>query len=158
MDVQERKSVHEVFTILLAEDSEHDAYLVKRALNRADIHSPIQVVSDGEEAVDYLEGKHKYADRQQYPLPTIALLDIKMPKKTGLEVLKWLRHNANDGLRRLPVIIMSSSSSQKDIDTAYELGVNAYLVKPHGFNQLIETLKTTTVFWKDTVAHPEIKK
>jgi CheY-like chemotaxis protein len=87
-------------TILLAEDEENDVYLVKRALNWADIHNPIQVVGDGEEAIKYLTGQDKYADRAKYPLPQLALLDINMPKMDGLQVLQWLRNQAEPGLGR----------------------------------------------------------
>src|SRR5258708_39753770 len=97
------------FTILLAEDDENDVWFVKRALNWADIHNPVQVVHDGQEAIDYLQGRNAYADRERYPLPKLALLDIKMPGKGGFDVLKWLRNDADEGLRRLPVVIMSSS-------------------------------------------------
>jgi len=147
----------EDFVILLAEDDVNDALLVERALSRAGIHNPIMIVRDGQEAIDYLEGKGPFADRKNFPLPTLALLDIKMPKKNGLEVLEWVRHNGG-GLKLLPVIIMSSSSIQEDIDRAYQLGVNAYLVKPTAFDELVETLKTTTDFWKDRVAHPSKKR
>jgi CheY-like chemotaxis protein len=143
----------EDFVILLAEDDVNDALLVERALSRADIQNPVMVVRDGQEAIDYLKGKGPFADRKNFPLPTLALLDIKMPKKNGLEVLEWVRHNGG-GLKLLPVIIMSSSSIQEDIDRAYQLGVNAYLVKPTAFDELVETLKTTTDFWKVFVAHP----
>ena len=147
----------EDFVILLAEDDVNDALLVERALSRADIQNPVMVVRDGQEAIDYLKGKGPFADRKNFPLPTLALLDIKMPKKNGLEVLEWVRHNGG-GLKLLPVIIMSSSSIQEDIDRAYQLGVNAYLVKPTAFDELVETLKTTTDFWKDRVAHPSKKR
>ena len=148
----------EDFVILLAEDDENDAWLVKRALFRGGAHNPIMVVRDGQEAIDYLEGIGPFADREQFPLPTLALLDIKMPKKNGLEVLEWVRHNGSSWLKLLPVIIMSSSSIQEDIDHAYQLGVNAYLVKPTAFDKLVETLITTTEFWKDVVAHPSQQK
>ena len=148
----------ENFVILLAEDDANDAWLVKRALFRGGVHNPIMVVRDGQEAIDYLEGIGPFADREQFPLPTLALLDIKMPKKNGLEVLEWVRHNGSGGLKLMPVIIMSSSSIQEDIDRAYQLGVNAYLVKPTAFDKLVETLITTTEFWKDAVAHPSHPK
>ena len=148
----------EDFIILLAEDEPNDALLIERALLRADIHNPVMVVRDGQEAIDYLEGIGPFADREQFPLPTLALLDIKMPKKNGLEVLEWVRHNGSGGLKLMPVIIMSSSSIQEDIDRAYQLGVNAYLVKPTAFDKLVETLITTTEFWKDVVAHPSHPK
>jgi len=149
--------MNEDFVILLAEDDVNDAWLVQRALIRANIHNPVMVVRDGQEAIDYLEGMGPFADRTRFPLPTLALLDIKMPRKSGLEVLEWVRGNGGGGLKLLPVIIMSSSNIQEDIDRAYQLGVNAYLVKPAAFNELVGTLKTTTEFWKGLVAHPSIE-
>lgn len=143
------------FVILLAEDEPNDVELVQLALKSVGINR-VQVVRDGEEVVDYLAAKKKYANRGQNPFPALALLDIKMPKMTGLEVLEWLRGRHNPRLRRLPVIIMSSSSEQKDIDRAYELGVNAYLVKPHAFSELVDVLKATTDFWRDIAAHPRV--
>jgi len=145
-----------IFTIMLAEDDDNDVFFVRRALKTAKIHNPVIVVKDGAQAIDYLRGDGPYADRQQYPMPKLALLDIKMPKQTGLEVLNWLRTNENEGLKRLPVIIMSSSNQQQDIDRAYELGVKAYLVKPGGFVELVDILKKTTDFWRDTAAHPAV--
>jgi len=144
------------FTILLAEDNEDDAWLVKRALNWGDIHNPVHVVQDGAEAIAYLRGDREYSDREQFPIPKLAMLDIKMPIVSGLKVLEWIRTSSQDGLKRLPVIIMSSSDSQKDIDRAYELGVNAYLIKPHAFRNLVSVLQSTTEFWKDIAAHPHI--
>jgi len=144
------------FTILLAEDDENDVWLVKRALNSGDIRNPVQVVRDGQEAIAYLCGDNEFADRQRYPIPQLALLDINMPKLTGLDVLEWIRAQAHDGLRRLPVIIMSSSNLQRDIDRAYDLGVNAYLVKPAAMDKLVETMRATTEFWKNVAAHPGV--
>jgi CheY-like chemotaxis protein len=144
------------FTIMLAEDDDNDVFFVRRALKTAEINNPLIVVTDGALAIEYLRGDGAYADRQQHPLPKLVLLDIKMPKRTGLEVLEWLRSNESEKLKRLPVIIMSSSNQQIDIDRAYELGVNAYLVKPRGFLELVEVMKKTTEFWRDTAAHPEV--
>ena len=150
--------MNDKFTILLAEDDANDVYFVKKALHRADIHNPVQVVRDGVQAIAYLRGEKEFADRQHFPMPKLLLLDIKMPKKNGLEVLEWLRSGGEEvgALNRLPVIIMSSSSLQADIDRAYDLGVNAYLIKPSAFNELVETLKKTTDFWKDAAEHPSI--
>src|SRR5688572_30461536 len=135
------------FTILLAEDNETDVLLVRRALQGAGIHSRLEAVVDGEEAITYLRGENQYADRQRYPIPNLLLLDIKMPRKNGLEVLQWLR-TSEPPLNRLPVIIMSSSSLQADIDRAYDLGVNAYLMKPAAFGELVGTMRKTAEFWK----------
>ncbi len=144
------------FTILLAEDNEDDVFLLKTALGKAGISHPIQAVTDGEKAISYLKGENEYADRSRYPMPHLFLLDIKMPLKNGLEVLAWLRSNSDNGLKRLPVIIMSASDIQQDIDRAYELGVNAYLVKPNAFEDLMRVLKTTSEFWTGMAAHPQI--
>jgi CheY-like chemotaxis protein len=143
------------FGILLAEDDPNDVVLVRRALASAGIDR-VDVVQDGEEAIDFFCPRKGHARRKRHPLPALVLLDIKMPKLNGLEILAWLRENDDHRLKRLPVIIMSSSSEQKDIDLAYELGVNAYLVKPNAFRELMEVLKTTTDFWRDTAAHPRI--
>jgi CheY-like chemotaxis protein len=144
------------FTILLAEDSETDVLLVRRALQGAGIHARMEVVADGEEAIAYLRGENQYTDRQRYPMPNLLLLDIKMPGKNGLEVLEWLRSTEQPGLNRLPVIIMSASNFQSDIDRAYDLGVNAYLMKPSAFGELVGTMRRTAEFWKDTAEHPSV--
>jgi len=143
------------FTILLAEDNEDDVFLLKTALDQAGIGHPIQTVTDGEKAISYLKGENEYADRSCYSMLYFFLLDIKMPRKNNLEVLGWMRGNGDNGLKRLPVIIMSTSNMQEDIDRAYELGVNAYLVKPHAFDDLVKVLKTTTEFWTGA-AHPQV--
>jgi CheY-like chemotaxis protein len=144
------------FRILLAEDNETDVLLVRRALQGAGIQNRMEVVADGEEAIAYLRGENRYADRQRYPMPTLLLLDIKMPGKNGLEVLEWLRTSEQAGLNRLPVIIMSSSNLQADIDRAYDLGVNAYLIKPAAFGELVGTMRKTVEFWKDTAERPSV--
>jgi CheY-like chemotaxis protein len=147
--------VNDDFLILLAEDDEHDVILVKHAFMSADVVNPIHIVSNGEEAMAYLSGTGKYADRRRFPLPKLVLLDLKMPKVSGLEVLTWLRSAGENGLKRMPVIILSNSNEQSDIDRAYELGVNAYLVKPSGFGDLVDAVRSTTHFWKNTAAHPQ---
>lgn len=144
------------FIILLAEDDENDIIFVTRALRKAMIFCPLYTVRDGDQAIRYLRGDGEYADRTRFPLPNLALLDIKMPRLTGLEVLHWLRTNSPDRLRRLPVIIMSGSHLQQDIDRAYDLGVNAYLVKPRAFEELVDVLKKTGDFWRDAAERPGV--
>ena len=104
-------------------------FLLKRAFATARIPATFQFVTDGQEAIDYLSGANRYADRNEYPLPDLMLLDIKMPRLDGFAVLDWLRKQP--GLKRLPVTMFSTSDMQKDIDRAYELGANSFLVKPH---------------------------
>jgi CheY-like chemotaxis protein len=108
------------FTVLLVEDDLNDIFLVKRAFKRANLVNPLQVVTDGCEAVQYLIGEGKYADRQAHPLPDLIVMDLKMPRKTGLEVLEWLKKDGS--LKRIPVVIVSSSDHLRDVNRAYELG------------------------------------
>jgi CheY-like chemotaxis protein len=142
------------FSILLADDNENDIDLVRGALESMGVEDPIHVVRDGAQAMAYLRGDANYVDRQHFPFPHLLLLDIKMPKVNGLEVLEWIRHQPDARLRRLPVIMMSNSDITEDIDRAYGLGVNAYVVKPYEFDELLKVLRTTTEFWKEVAAHP----
>src|SRR5262250_943064 len=113
------------FTVLLVEDDLNDVFLVKRAFKMAQLPTPLKVVTDGEDAIDYLSGEGKYADRRAHPMPKLIVMDIKMPRKTGLEVLEWVKSHRGP-LRRIPVVIVSFSENPKDINRAYELGANAY--------------------------------
>ena len=104
------------FTVLLVEDDLNDIFLVKRAFKIAKIDNPLQVVTDGQEAVQYLRGDGKYADRAAHPLPKLIVMDIKMPRRSGFEVLEWVKREAP--MRRIPVIIVSSSDNPTDINRA----------------------------------------
>jgi CheY-like chemotaxis protein len=132
-------------TILVAEDNEDDAYLLKRALSRAGIKVEAQIVPDGEQALAYLKGKNHYGDRQRFPFPWLTLLDIKMPRKTGLEVLKEIRNDP--GLTRLPVILFTSSDEPRDIDRAFDLHANSYLVKSADLVSLENLLRKVEEYW-----------
>ena len=131
--------------VLLVEDDVNDVLLIQRAFRRATLNTPLHVVSDGEEAVRYLEGQGQYADRQRYPLPTVTLLDLKLPRLSGLEVLQWLREQP--GLKRLPVVVLTSSREVSDVQRAYDLGANSYLVKPVTPDGLLEMVKTLDLYW-----------
>ena len=115
-------------TILLVEDNEDDVFFMRRALSKAQIKIPLQVAADGQKALDYLSGAGHYADRAQYPLPSLIFLDLKLPFISGFEVLNWVRSQAT--LREIPVVILTSSSEERDRQKATELGVKTYLVKP----------------------------
>src|SRR6478736_4414834 len=115
------------FTVLLVEDDLNDIFLVKRAFKMARIKNPLQIVTDGQEAISYLRGDGKYADREAHPLPKLIVMDIRMPRRSGFEVLEWVK--SSKPLRRIPVVIVSSSDNPADINRAYELGANAYMVK-----------------------------
>jgi CheY-like chemotaxis protein len=132
-------------SILLVEDNDDDQILMRRAFTQANLANPIHGVSDGDEAIAYLKGDGKYADRETYPLPILILLDLKLPKRSGDEVLRWLR--AQPGLKRMPVAILTSSKETVDINRAYDLGANAYLVKPVGFESLVDLVKSLNLFW-----------
>ena len=131
-------------TILLAEDSPHDAEMAIDALRDAHLVNPIVHVEDGVEALDYLFRRGKYADRPEGD-PAVLPLDIKMPRMDGLEVLTELRKH--DGLKRMPVVILSSSREENDLARSWDLGVNAYVVKPVDVDQFFEAVRTLGKFW-----------
>jgi len=132
-------------TILLVEDDENDALLVRKAAQKTLAGIPISCVSNGHEAVQYLKGEGIYADRSKHPFPDIVLLDLKMPVMNGFEVLRWVRSQPK--LKRLPIIILTGSVHETDTRTAYEEGANSYLIKPANFNELVETIKNVGDFW-----------
>jgi CheY-like chemotaxis protein len=132
-------------TILHVEDRPEDVIILQYAFKQADIHNPVQVVTDGQQAVDYLSGNRQYADRKQFPLPCLILLDLKLPIKMGMQVLEWIRKQP--ALKSLIVIILSSSIHEGDIKRAYELGVNAFLVKNSDSRVTIDMCKAIKHFW-----------
>ncbi|MBW4488764.1 MAG: response regulator [Trichocoleus desertorum ATA4-8-CV12] len=131
--------------VLLVEDDPNDVLLIQRAFTKANLQVPMQVVDNGEAAVLYLAGAGDYSDRDQHPLPILILLDLKLPCRSGHEVLAWLRQQPS--LRRLPVVVLTSSQEMGDINRAYDLGANSYLVKPVAFNALTEIVKTLDLYW-----------
>jgi len=133
--------------ILLAEDDENDIFLMGRAFDRADIPNRLIVVRNGQEAIDYLAGTGEYAQRDKYPTPGLVLLDLKMPWMDGFDVLRWLR--AHSQFDTLPVVILTSSKLQSDIDKSRQLGVYDYRVKPHGFEELVRLLDDVRKCWLD---------
>jgi CheY-like chemotaxis protein len=132
-------------TILVVEDKATDVLLIRRAFDKAKLANPIQVVVDGDAAVEYLTGGGAYADREVFPVPILILLDLKLPRRSGLEVLEWRR--GQETIRRIPVVMLTSSAHDRDINTAYDLGVNSYLVKPVEFDGLLRMMKTVNMYW-----------
>jgi len=130
--------------ILHVEDDENDVLLIQHAMEKAGAESSIQVASDGKQAIDYLKGEGKFSNRDQFPLPCLVLLDLKLPFVPGLEVLKWMRQEAQ---LPIPVIILTSSENEADIATAYRLGANAYMVKPNEVGKLVDVAKAIKDFW-----------
>jgi len=141
-------------TILIADDREEDVLLYRLALKKGGVTNPVQIVHDGLEAIDYLAGVGLFADRTKFPLPGVLLLDLKMPRMDGFDVLRWL--HSNDGFCRLPVIVVSSSDLASDVNRAYDLGANAYLVKPSAFEDLIKTMQCVSEFWLDCACVPDL--
>jgi len=131
--------------ILIAEDNENDIFMLRRAFTQLEIDSPIFIVSDGEQAISYLHGDGKYSNRAEYPLPDLLLLDLKMPRTNGFEVLQWIR--GNPSLASLRVVVLTTSEQIRDINRAYQLGANSFLVKPVHFDDFRNTLKAIYDYW-----------
>lgn len=144
------------FTVLLVEDDLNDIFLVKRAFKMARIKNPLQIVTDGQEAIGYLRGDGKYADRTAHPLPKLIVMDIRMPRRSGFEVLEWVKDSSKP-LHRIPVVIVSSSDNPVDINRAYELGANAYMVKPVEFRAVEHLFESITHYWGLECAKPELE-
>jgi CheY-like chemotaxis protein len=122
--------------ILLVDDNPHDVVLLRLAFRRVGIIDPIKLVKDGADAVRYLRGEGAYADRHAYPAPTLMLLDLKMPQTSGFDVLRWVREQPF--LKHLTVVVMTGSKESEDVQRAYELGADSYLVKPTKFSDLVK--------------------
>lgn len=137
--------------ILVAEDNEDDRFLLTEALRAAGVVQPVRFVADGGQAVAYLSGKGDYADRTRFPMPALVILDYKMPFMNGIEVLKWIRSSS---LKRLPVVILSASSLPGDVNSAYDLHVNAYLMKPSSLDALAALVRALSAFWLDLNEYP----
>jgi CheY-like chemotaxis protein len=137
--------MHELSTILLVEDNEDDADLILYAFQKAGIENPVTRVVHGDAAVDYVEGTGMFSDRARHPRPALILLDLKLPRRSGLEVLKAIRDN--EVARHTPVVILTSSDHDTDIKRAYDLSANAYLVKPVSRDALLAMVQTLEAFW-----------
>ena len=131
--------------ILHAEDEEHDVLFLEIAFQAAGITCPIQVVRDGQEAIDYLSGTGQFCDRERFPLPCLILLDLKMPRRNGMEVLQWLRQES--GLPCLPVIVFTSSNRVEDVELAYRLGANSFVAKPSGIEERADFARCIKDYW-----------
>lgn len=131
--------------ILAVDDDVRDCLLVKDAFLDIDVRDPIHTVHDGAEAIEYLKGNGRYADRSQFPFPTLLLLDLKMPGMSGFEFLSYVKRNPT--LTVIPTIVFSSSSDLDDIKNAYLLGANAYIVKGRTFEEICNQLKFIYGFW-----------
>jgi len=132
-------------TILLAEDNEDHVILIKRSFVHACLLNPVQVVQDGVEAIAYLSGDGKYADRKEYPTPGLLLLDLKMPNKDGFEVMEWIREQP--ALQGLRIVVLTTSERIFDVKRAYELGAHSFLTKPVDLRNFIQLGPAVKGFW-----------
>jgi len=135
----------EAIDILLVEDNPRDAELTIRALKKRNIANPLHVVEDGAEALDFIFCRNAYAEREGLQPPRVILLDLKLPKVSGLEVLKAIK--SDEKTRSIPVVVVTSSQEDPDIQTAYALGANSYVVKPVGFDAFIEAMASLGLYW-----------
>lgn len=130
---------------LVVDDNRDDAFLLQRAFQKAKVLNPVHVVNSGEEAIEYLRGAGKYANRAEFPLPSLVLLDLNMPGMDGFEVLRWIRQQSH--LRALRVVILSSSDDMRDVNKAYQLGANSFLIKPADFERFVELSMALNGYW-----------
>ena len=139
--------------IMLVEDREDDVLLVRKSFQKAYIDNPLQVVRDAEAAMHYLAGEGPFANRAEYPLPDLILLDLKLPGMDGFDLLRWIRRQP--GFGSIAVVVLTSSDAIRDANRAYALGANSFLVKPLDFENFIETATTLKKFWLKTCKRPE---
>jgi len=144
-----KKSEH----ILLAKDNEDDAILLQRAIRTAGVSAGLQVVRDGQEAIDYLAGNTPFADRTKHPFPNLMLLDLRMPRVDGFEVLKIVRRRLR--ITQLPVIVLTNSENPSDIKRAYELGATSYFRRPDSLEGLDEMIHVLHAYWLKFNHFPE---
>ena len=133
--------------ILLVEDNEDDIFLMQRALRDAGVRNRLIIVEDGEQALDYFKGVGKYADRGAYPLPTLVFLDLKLPLRSGHDVLRWIREQ--ESFRSIIVVVLTSSEEPSDISRSYQLGANSFLTKPPPGEELLALTKAFRCYWID---------
>ncbi len=149
LDRDQRRAI----TILMADDDADDRLLTKEALDEVRLRNCFAEVCDGEELLSYLRREGKYAELAGQPLPGIVLLDLNMPKMDGREALKEIK--SDPALRRIPIIVLTTSKAEEDIARTYDLGVNSFITKPVTFDALVAVMKTLTQYWLEIVELPE---
>jgi CheY-like chemotaxis protein len=137
----------ERFVILLVDDDEVDVLMFRRAFAKAGFAYPLVIARRGQQALDYLAGTGEYGDRAKHPLPSYVLLDLKLPRVSGLDILSWMRQT--EGMRTLPVSILSGSAEGGDIEKSKKLGIESYLVKPTAFPELLDLVKELGRRWEE---------
>ena len=139
-------------TILMADDDADDRMFAKDALEEARLANDIHFVEDGEELMDYLRHQGKFAELNGFPKPGLILLDLNIPRKDGREALKEIKED--DELKRIPVVVLTTSKAQEDIYRTYDLGVSSYITKPVSFEGLVDIMKTLSKYWFEIVTLP----
>lgn len=145
-------SIRPVVSLVIAEDNPDDRLLIKEAWQAAGLPQ-LYLVEDGEELLDFLYQRGKYAQHPPFPTPALILLDLRMPKKDGYEVLQEIK--ANPELKKIPVVVLTTSTSESDISRSYDLGACSYLTKPDTFEQLVELIQVLHKYWFETVTLPD---
>lgn len=149
-------SENDSIVILLAEDDPDDRYLISEAFDEGELPSKLYIVSDGEELLDYLYQRGKYANQSEWPSPGLILLDLNMPRKDGREVLVEIKGDPE--LRRIPIVVLTTSQAEEDIVRSYDLGVSGFITKPVSFKGLLGVMKSLGDYWLKIVALPPQKK
>ena len=139
--------------ILIADDDEEDRMLTEEALEENQLSDQLYFVEDGAEAMDYLQHKGKYTDKKAYPLPELILLDLNMPKKDGREVLAEIKQDPN--LKGIPVVVLTTSSAEEDIEKMYDLGVNSFITKPFSYDGMVLAMASLKQYWLDIATLPK---
>ena len=142
--------------ILIADDSEDDITVIRRAFKQAFVPNPLYAVKSGEEVVAYLKGQGRYSNRDEYPLPDLLLLDLKMPGMDGFDVLRWIRQQP--GLSALRIVVLTGSDHIRDVNQAYQLGANSFMVKPGDFENYVAVGKTLATYWLRQSKAPETSR
>ena len=140
--------------ILLVEDDKNDAFFLQYAFEAAGIANPLVLIDDGQKAIDYLSGTGPYQDRARFPVPCLVLLDLKLPGKEGLEVLRWAQNHPT--FRNLLIVVLTSSSDVSDVDKAYRLGARSYLVKPLTVEKRLAMAQALKTYWLDLNEFPTL--
>jgi CheY-like chemotaxis protein len=141
--------------VLLVEDRQDDVLLIAKAFAQAELWNEVKVVENGEEAMFYLSGQGKYADREKFPLPDLMLLDLKMPRVDGFEVLEWLR--TQPALSGLKVVVLTGSDQIRDVNRAYQLGATSFMVKPTDFKDIKALSTTLKDYWRSGTKAPGLR-
>jgi CheY-like chemotaxis protein len=147
---------HSLEPILVVDDSEDEIELMLRAFEEAGLLNPICVVTDGDQAIAYLQGTGKFTNREEYPLPSLILLDLKMPSRNGFEVLEWIRKHPD--FKKIRVVVLTNSGAIGDVNRAYSLGANSFVVKPAHKKQFADLAESISGYWIWTSKAPEVER